>query len=359
MPGANARPIRPRRCCRWKRRPPRGTPGLRCRIGTGPVRRTEKKHQSPQLPVTGRTTGASAPVLPRPAPFGARGALFTQSPALRIATGPRWRTIGTTRSQLIEFLFLFGREYLAEFLANIGIQFVKLLALLFGQPQTLANERRKDRRWTGMSGTGATGAAWIASRFVAVGATSLGSATFGSAIRASAVCRTTIGAGTVTTCLIARSPITRAPLRGTTIRHTIGARASTIAGAIAAWRVSGAVRPQFVFRQLAVAILIEFFERLARRLNFLGRQDAVVVGIERLEEGTAQRRRGAITAELAPRAAARPARGLSIRRGCHENKKSNADYAAEMASHDGISQVDRKAQGRNRGTFIAPREWEM
>src|SRR5262245_13934640 len=275
MPGANARPIRPGRCCRWKRRPPRGTPGLRCRNGTGPVRRTERKHQSPQLPVTERTTGASAPVLPRPAPFGAHGALFTQSPALRIATGPRWRTVGTTLAQLIEFLFLVGGENFAEFLANIGIQFVELLALLFGQSQTLTSERRKDRRWSGWSGTGATGpAGHIASRFVAVAATSLGSATVGSAIRASAVCRTTIGAGTVTASCFTSRPVATSTTRRTTIRRSIGAPA--IAGDspidIAAWRVTGAVRSQFVFCQLAVAVLVELLERLAGRLDFFCRK---------------------------------------------------------------------------------------
>jgi len=84
-------------------------------------------------------------------------------------------------------------------------------------------------------------------------------------------------------------------------------------------------------------------------LDFFGGKHSIVVRIERLEERPAQRRRGAFTTGLAPRAAARPVRGLSIRRGRDENNQSNADYAAEMASHDGVSQVDRKAQGPKRG----------
>jgi len=128
----------------WKLRPPRGTPGLRCHRGTGPVRRTEKIQRSPQLAITRWTTRATAPVLPQPAAFGACRAFFTHSTALRIATGVRRRAVGAPRSHPIEFLFLLGGENLAEFLANIGIQFVKLLALFLGQSQTLASKRRKN-----------------------------------------------------------------------------------------------------------------------------------------------------------------------------------------------------------------------
>jgi hypothetical protein len=228
-------------------------------------------------------------------------------------------------------LLLFGSENLAKFFANVGVELLELLALLVGQTQILASERRKNRRRTGWSD--ATVAAWcVTSRCVTVGATAIG----GSAIGTSAIGWTAICARTVATCFFADSPITRAPVGWTTIRRTVSTCARTIAGdvTVTAWQVTGTVRSELVFGQLAVAVFVQLFERLGGRLDFFGRKHAIVVGVECLEERPAQRR-GTVATKLAPRAAARPVRGLSDRRCCYKNEESNADQPAEMASHGG------------------------
>src|SRR5262249_19130252 len=61
-----------------------------------------------------------------------------------------------------------------------------------------------------------------------------------------------------------------------------------------------------------------------------------------------------LTTQLAPRAAARPVRGLSNRRCCRKNKDSNADQPAEMASHGGVSQMDQGAEVPKHTTQHAP-----
>src|SRR5262249_23498878 len=148
---------------------------------------------------------------------------------------------------------------------------------------TLAGEGRKEGRRTARSGTDAAASVGhIASLLLSAGTTFLRSAAVGNSLRTAAVRRTTIG-----TLTFATSPITTTPVRWTTIGRTVAASADAIAGNcpinIASLRITTTVRSQFVFRQLAVAVPVEFFERLAGRLDFLGRKDSVVVRIQRLE----------------------------------------------------------------------------
>jgi hypothetical protein len=79
------------------------------------------------------------------------------------------------------------------------------------------------------------------------------------------------------------------------------------------------LRADLICRELAVAVFVEFFQRLARGLNLIGRELAIMVFVERFEEGAARRRRRPVAIGTAPSFG-----GLSAARRQQEKQRSDA-----------------------------------
>ncbi len=239
----------------------------------------------------------------------------------RTAAATRGRAVRTTAPYLLQLLLLFGGEDLAEPLADVRIKIVELLTLLVGQAQTVPGKRGKDRGGTGRAGALATGSTRTVACLVRGPLPALFRAPpIG---RAAAVGWTPIGNGA-----IARRTSGGAAIRACPIRT--GTAATARSGAIfrsTSWRPvrPAAFRSQFVFRQLAITVLVQFLERLTRGLDLLGGEDAVVVFVEGFQQGTGWRRRG--TVAFGP--ASRPVRRLGRDSGNCENNQSEPDEPAD------------------------------
>jgi hypothetical protein len=208
---------------------------------------------------------------------------------------------------LFQLLLLFSRQDFAHLGSHVGIQFVNLFQLIVCQTQLLSRKRREHRRRAAAPGattsrtTGAT-SVWSRSTRAACAFLSrpiLSATTWSWPARS---CST----GTART-LTARLFPTTAVTRSTITRAAFGT--------------------ELVFAQLAVAVLIEFFQRFAGRLNLIGRQLAVTVPIKC---GEHRWRRRCIAAR-----SARPTAARGLRCGHRQSGQDNpgTQQATDRASH--------------------------
>ncbi len=269
------------------------------------------------------TFARRGPRIARRAALGATGSAL----ATRRSVAPRAtkrRTAGTTAAHLFELLLLLGGEDLVEAAADFCIEVIELLLLLFRKLQILTRERGKNgKRTTGPAAPWPAGAGTTATIIlrswptpfaaracrIAIGSAPVGTAACIAPARFSSTRFSSTRAGTIrpgasgptgpvwpSSFSTSRlTPIGTAALRSTaTITRTRSARPT---GAASTGRP---LRPDFVAGKFAVAVPVEFFQRLAGRLNFFGRKLAVVVFVERFEERAARGRGRSISVGTGP-----------------------------------------------------------